>query len=102
MSSNPEMNWRIKELNNKAIVSFSDLHSFWPFRLGREATIFSEVKSYKDIIKQIRENSILGTIETSPLYGKYHYDGHRNCKFSSSHEETKKLGGICPICGKLL
>src|SRR3989338_9660010 len=42
MSSDPSMNWRIKELNSKAIVSFSDAHSFWPWRIGREATIFKK------------------------------------------------------------
>ena len=38
------------------------------------------------------------TIEVDPAYGKYHYDGHRNCKFSCSPEETRKLKGICPRC----
>ncbi|MCK9569211.1 endonuclease Q family protein [Candidatus Pacearchaeota archaeon] len=102
MSSDPEMNWRIAELEKKAIVSFSDAHSFWPFRLGREATIFHKVNSYSEIIKQIRENSFISTIETDPAYGKYHYDGHSNCNFSSSPEETKKLNGICPVCKKHL
>ena len=102
MSSDPAMNWRIQELENKSIVSFSDAHSFWPFRLGREATIFHKVDSYKEILKQIRENSFIATIETDPAYGKYHYDGHANCDFSSSPEETKKLEGICPICHKKL
>lgn len=102
MSSDPEMNWRIRELEDKAIVSFSDSHSFWPFRLGREATIFRKADSYKDIIEQIRNKTFIGTIETEPAYGKYHYDGHRNCNFSCSPEETKKLNGICPICGKPL
>jgi len=102
MSSDPEMNWRIKSVENKTIVSFSDSHSFWPWRIGREATIFSEFDSYKDLIKQIRENKILGTIETDPAYGKYHWDGHASCKFSCSFEETKKLKGLCPKCGKPL
>ena len=102
MSSDPEMNWRIKELEDKAIVSFSDAHSFWPFRLGREATIFEKTDSYEGIIKQIRNKSFFGTIETDPAYGKYHWDGHRDCNFSSSPEETKKLNGICPICKKPL
>jgi len=102
MSSDPEMNWRIAELEKKSIVSFSDAHSFWPFRLGREATIFHKVNSYSEIIQQIRENSFISTIETDPAYGKYHYDGHANCNFSSSPEETKKLNGICPICKKHL
>ena len=98
ISSDPEMNWRIKELENKSIVSFSDAHSFWPFRLGRESTIFNKVKSYSEILKQIRENDFIGTIETEPAYGKYHFDGHRNCGFSCSPEKTKELNGICPVC----
>jgi uncharacterized protein (TIGR00375 family) len=102
MSSDPEMNWRIKEIENKAIVSFSDSHSFWPFRMGREATIFHKTDSYKGIIEQIRNRTFIGTVETEPAYGKYHYDGHRNCNFSSSPEETRKLNGICPVCHKPL
>jgi len=100
MSSDPEMNWKIKELENKSIVSFSDAHSFWPFRLGREATIFNKCDSYSELIKQIRENDFIGTIETDPAYGKYHWDGHRNCGFSCGSEKTKELGGICPVCKK--
>ncbi len=102
MSANPLMLQHFSFLNNKAIVSFSDSHSFWPWRIGREATIFEKAESYSDIISAIRENKILGTVETSPLYGKYHWDGHANCNFSSSPEETKKLNGICPICKKQL
>jgi len=102
MSSDPEMNWHISELNTKTIVSFSDLHSFWPWRMGREATIFSSINSYNEIIKQIRENKILGTIETDPAYGKYHWDGHRNCNFSCSSEETRNKNGICPVCNSNL
>ena len=102
MSSSPEMNWHLSELNNRAIISFSDSHSFWPWRMGREATIFEKVESYLDVISVIRENKILGTVETEPAYGKYHWDGHANCNFSSSPEETKKLNGICPVCKKPL
>ena len=102
MSASPDMLWRFKE--NVNIVSFSDSHSFWPFRLGREATIFEVGElSYKEIIKAIRTGEgLIGTIETPPEYGKYHYDGHRNCGFSCSPSETKKLNGICPKCGKKL
>ncbi len=102
MSADPEMLWRLD--TGKAIVSFSDAHSFWPWRIGREATIFKQEKelSYKQIISQIRHNTFLATVEVDPAYGKYHYDGHRNCNFSASPEETKKLGGICPVCGRPL
>lgn len=99
ISSDPKMNWRIDELTGKSIVSFSDSHSFWPWRLGREATIFKKTDSFHEIIKQIRENDFIGTIETEPAYGKYHWDGHSKCNFSCSPKETERLGGICPKCG---
>ncbi len=105
LSSDPPMNWRIKELDNISILSFSDSHSFWPWRLGREATIFDLDKnnlSYGKIISAIRENKIAGTIEVDPAYGIYHWDGHRNCNFSCSPDESKKLKGICPVCSDLL
>jgi len=102
MSADPQMLYRLKE--NVNIVSFSDSHSFWPFRLGREATIF-DIKelTYDNIIKAIRTgNGLKGTIEVFPAYGKYHVDGHRNCNFSCSYEESMKLNKICPVCKKEL
>jgi len=102
ISSDPKMNYKIKELNNKSIVSFSDAHSFWPFRLGREATIFKKIDSYIELVNQIRDNSFIGTIEVEPAYGKYHYDGHRNCNFSCDPNKTKELNGVCPVCNKPL
>ncbi len=103
ISSDPPMNLKINELKNKSIVSFSDSHSFWPWRLGRECTIFKKIESYIDLINQIRENDFIGTIETEPAYGKYHWDGHSKCNFSCSPEKTKQLNGICPKCkGKLI
>jgi len=105
MSSDPEMNWKVSELNDKTILSFSDAHSFWPFRLGREATVFDcslNDISYKKISDAIRNNSIKATIEVDPAYGKYHWDGHRLCNFSCSPRESQKMHDICPICGKKL
>ena len=102
MSADPAMLWRLKERMN--IVSFSDSHSFWPWRLGIEATIFEiDELSYDNVMKAIRTGiGLKGTIETPPEYGKYHWDGHRNCEFSCAPAETKKLGGICPKCNKAL
>ena len=45
-------------------------------------------------------NRFVGTIEFFPEEGKYHYDGHRNCRMRLDPEETNQLGGICPVCGK--
>lgn len=55
LSSSPAMNWRIKELDNRSIVSFSDAHS-GP-KLGREATVFEvpdRQLSYEAIYHAIR------------------------------------------------
>ncbi len=98
LSSDPKMNLRFKELQEKTIVSFSDSHSFWPWRLGREATILESANSYQEVVGALRNNKIIGTIEVNPAYGMYHYDGHRACNFSCSPEESKKLGGLCAIC----
>ena len=102
MSADPKMLWKLKE--NVNIVSFSDAHSHWPWRLGRESTIFEfNELTYDNIIKAIRTGKGLkATIETPPEYGKYHFDGHRNCNFSCSPEETKKLNEVCPKCNKKL
>lgn len=102
MSADPGMLWRFREKVN--VVSFSDAHGFWPWRIGREATVFdiSEL-SYDAIMKAVRTGvGLRGTIETPPSYGKYHWDGHRNCNFSCSPSESRKLNGICPKCGKPL
>jgi len=104
LSSDIEMNDRLDQLKGIRFVSFSDSHSFWPWRLGREATIFDmERLSYKNIIEAIRTGKgFWGTIEVDPNYGKYHYDGHRACNVVQSPSETKKTGGICPVCKKEL
>jgi len=105
LSSDPAMNWRIEELANRRIVSFSDAHS--PAKLGREATVFEVPKiNYENIRKAIiakgQASRILHTIEFYPEEGKYHYTGHRNCQVIYSPKEMRKKGNICPVCGKPL
>lgn len=101
MSSDPAMNWRLSQLDNIQLCSFSDSHSFWPWRLGREATIIETKATYKDILHAIRTGEkLVGTIETDPGYGIYHFDGHRDCGVSYSPEESRKRKGICHACGK--
>jgi uncharacterized protein (TIGR00375 family) len=104
LSSDPAMNWRISALDKYSLVSFSDSHSAWPWRLGREATIFDVGElSYRKIIDAIRTgNGLAGTIEVDPNYGKYHLDGHRACKVVMDPEDSKKAGNICPVCRRPL
>lgn len=107
LSSDPPMNWRLSELDDKSIVSFSDAHS--PPNIGREATIFElEGPSYANIAKALRipfptdtdANRIAMTVEFFPEEGMYHWDGHREHDIRWSPEETKQHEGICPQCKK--
>ncbi|HYF04777.1 MAG TPA: endonuclease Q family protein [Patescibacteria group bacterium] len=106
LSSDPEMNWKVQELSNISLISNSDPHSL-P-KLGREANVFElDVNSvtYDGIIQTIYSRDpkkFLYTIEFFPEEGRYHLDGHADCKFSCEPAMTQKLGGMCPVCGKKL
>jgi uncharacterized protein (TIGR00375 family) len=104
LSSDPEMNWRIKELDNLTLLSNSDAHSLQ--NIGREANVMDlDEETYDEIYEVIKNKDlrkIKYTLEFYPEEGMYHLDGHRDCHFSSSPEETKNLKGICPICHKPL
>src|SRR3989338_4516134 len=112
LSSDPSMNWRIKELDNRSILSFSDAHS-GP-KLGREATVFElQELSYSAIREAIigqksaltpspSNSRIAYTIEFYPEEGKYHWTGHRDCGIKQEPSETRQKGTICPVCGRKL
>jgi len=106
LSSDPLMNWRLSKLDKFALVSNSDSHSCWPWRIGREANVFELKKpSYKEVVDAIRMKDaerFKFTIETDPAYGKYHWTGHRNCHVSFSAREAAKFGNICPVCRRKL
>ncbi|MHB8203186.1 MAG: endonuclease Q family protein [Desulfomonilaceae bacterium] len=125
LSSDPEMNFRVSELDRFTLISNSDTHS--PSRLGREVNIFSGQPSYPSIREALciggagsrnTENFLgprqsimedrrvksgasgfVGTIEFFPEEGKYHMDGHRKCGIRLDPEKTEALGGKCPVCG---
>jgi uncharacterized protein (TIGR00375 family) len=106
LSSDPPMNWRLSALDKYTLVSNSDSHSSWPWRLGREANVFElEKLTYTEILDAIRQKDsrrFKFTIETDPAYGKYHWTGHRDCHVSMSPQEAIKFGNICPVCRRRL
>lgn len=106
LSSDPPMNWRISSLDRFTLLSNSDCHSFWPWRIGREANVFELKKvTYQQITDTIRTNDptrLNFTIETDPAYGKYHWTGHRKCNVSLSPKEAQKFDNICPVCHRKL
>ena len=104
LSSDPAMNWRLSQLDRIFLVSNSDAHSCE--NLGREANVFEMAEpSFTELRRILVEHDasrFLETIEFFPEEGKYNVDGHAACKFWCEPEQTKKLKGICPKCGKPL
>lgn len=105
LSSDPAMNWRMKELDTKTILSFSDAHS--APNLGREATVFElSEPTITNLAKALRipfpttkdRDRIEMTLEFFPEEGMYHWDGHRAHNIRWSPEETRKHNSICPVC----
>jgi len=106
LSSDPPMNWRLTSLDRLALLSNSDSHSAWPWRLGREANVFElDNLTYWEIMDAIKTKNprkFKFTIETNPSYGKYHWTGHRQCNVSMPASEAILLRNICPKCGRKL
>lgn len=101
LSSDPPMNWRVSRLDGYTLVSNSDAHS--PPMLGREACVFVGELDYYAMRRTLETGEGWGgTVEFFPEEGKYHLDGHRACEVCLEPEETRRLGGICPVCGKPL
>ena len=101
LSSDPPMNWRVPDLDGLTLVSNSDAHS--PAKLGREANLLDCALSYPAMAHAIQTGEgFCGTLEFYPEEGKYHLDGHRNCGVCLEPSEARKLGDVCPVCGRRL
>lgn len=98
LSSDPAMNWRLPELDDVSIVSFSDAHSL-P-KMARELTIIEGELSYDGLRQALLEQSIAYTLEFFPEEGKYHHSGHRKCGVNLSPDEVSDVGEACPVCGR--
>lgn len=101
LSSDPAMNWRLSALDGFTLVSNSDAHS--PAKLAREANLFNTDLSFAAIgqaLSHPESEAFEGTLEFYPEEGKYHLDGHRNCKVCLNPTETIQRAGICPVCGR--
>ena len=100
LSSEPAMNHRVSELDQRSIVSFSDAHSL-P-KMGRELTVFAGEPSYDGLVEALDGQKIEYTVELFPEEGKYHYSGHRKCGVSLSPSGVREVGPRCPGCGRPL
>ena len=100
LSSDPAMNWRVRELDGRTLVSFSDAHS--APRLARELTTFPGDPSYDGLLHALRRGGVEWTAEFYPEEGKYHLDGHRKCGVRLHPAESMERRGACPSCGRRL
>ena len=107
LSSDPDMNRLVSALDRFTLISNSDCHS--PGKLGREANILTTGFDFPSLREALRqpvsesgEQRFTATIEFYPEEGKYHGDGHRKCGISMEPAETRKAGGICPVCRRPL
>jgi len=101
LSSDPAMNRLVSGLDRYSLISNSDCHS--PAKLGREANLLAtgfDFFSLRDAFRGNRRSSFHGTIEFFPEEGKYHFDGHLDCKVCLDPAETRRLGELCPVCGR--
>ncbi len=96
LSSDPAMCWRVPELDDVSIVSFSDAHSL-P-KLARELTVFNGSPNYDGLAEALRTQDIAYTVEFFPEEGKYHHSGHRKCGVSLTTDEVNEHGSACPVC----
>jgi uncharacterized protein (TIGR00375 family) len=95
------MNWRWSRLDAFTLTSHSDAHS--PSKIGREANVFRDRISYRDLIDILKTKDrkrFLHTVEFFPEEGKYHWDGHRACKVRIAPGEAMRVNNICPACGR--
>ncbi|MCS7095142.1 MAG: endonuclease Q family protein [Thaumarchaeota archaeon] len=108
LSSDPPMNWRVSRLEKFLLISSSDSHSPYPYRIGREMVVLEvEELSYDSVHAALTRSSsaskVVMTVEVPPSYGKYHWSGHRRCGVGPlSPNDAKRLRYFCPKCGRRL
>jgi uncharacterized protein (TIGR00375 family) len=103
LSSDPEMNWRLSQLDRFAIISNSDAHS--PAKIGRECNAFRAPLTWdvlRDTLRTRDRERFRFTVEFFPEEGKYHWPGHEACGVVLAPERYRELQGRCPVCKKNL
>ncbi len=101
LSSDPEMNWRLSQLDRFALISNSDSHS--PAKIGRECNAFRAPLTWislRDTLRTRDRNRFRFTVEFFPEEGKYHWAGHQACGVVVSPAQYRELNGRCPVCKK--
>src|SRR3989475_5716160 len=104
MSSDPPRNWRVSQRQRVCLVSNSDAHSAWPWRVGKSCKLFRLLppKYYHPRVACTVKDAelVVFSIMALAILGKYHWTGHRECQVSMSARDARNLDDKCPKCGK--
>lgn len=103
LSSDPEMNWRLSQLDSVALISNSDAHS--PSKIGRECNAFQgplTASGLREVLRTRDAGRFRFTVEFFPEEGKYHWPGHAKCGPAVPPRRYREWDGVCPVCRKRL
>lgn len=100
LSADAAMMRRVSSLDRCRLLSGSDAHGL--ATLGREATVFDLPEPGFAALRRALATGrgYLGTVESFPEHGKYHWDGHRACGVRVDPEREPEAP--CPVCGRPL
>jgi uncharacterized protein (TIGR00375 family) len=106
LSADTNMTKVLTELDNCTFVSFSDAHSPYPDKLGRELTRFKlknpSFAEIKKALMRICGRDVTVNVGLDPREGKYHLTGCTRCKMAYTLDDIVVNGTlikVCPLCG---
>jgi uncharacterized protein (TIGR00375 family) len=106
LSADTEVANTIPELKDVSFFSFSDAHSAYSYRVGREFVCCDLEKpnysSIKKLVNNNPNNKILFNVGYDPQEGKYHKTACRNCGQIYSLKEAEKINFRCILCNNII
>ncbi|MFB6077023.1 MAG: TIGR00375 family protein [Candidatus Nanohaloarchaea archaeon] len=104
LSADSGMADRKQEHHDLTYVSFSDAHSPWPHRLGREFTRFEvQEVSFREVRKALHRTDGRGpalNVGLDPREGKYHCTACIDCEQKYTLQQARERDWTCAECGK--
>jgi uncharacterized protein (TIGR00375 family) len=106
LSADTNMAKILTELDNCTFVSFSDAHSPYPDKLGRELTRFKlknpNFAEIKKALMRIYGREVTVNVGLDPREGKYYLTGCKRCEIAYTLDDVVVNGTlkkVCPLCG---
>ncbi len=104
LSADAGMADRIAAHHDLTLVSFSDAHSPWPHRLGREFTRFEvdevSFQGVRDALERNGDSGPVLNVGLDPREGKYHCTACIDCYTRYALEQAVERDWTCQECGK--